>query len=165
MISQERFEKGECVLYGARAVCRVSEIGPLPFGEKTRQYYTLRPVFEAHGETIYAPLESRISMRRVMSAGEAERVLAEAAGPENERAEDPIVQQEALQSQDCRQLMGCVKALRRREAELLSRKKHLREADRKFLEHAEKLLYGELAAALDTTPELVRARTEAQFGI
>ena len=74
-------------------------------------------------------------------------------------------QQEALQSQDCRRLMGCVRALRRREHDLLSRKKRLREADRRFLEQAEKLIYGELAAALDTTPELVRARAEAQFGI
>ena len=165
MISQERFEKGECVLYGARAVCRVSEIGPLPFGEQTRQYYTLRPVFEAHGETIYAPLESRVSIRRVMSAAQAEAILSHAADIDAENTDVPELQQEALQSQDCRRLMGCVRALRRREHDLLSRKKRLREADRRFLEQAEKLLYGELAAALDTTPELVRARAEAQFGI
>jgi hypothetical protein len=35
MTDAGQFEKGDCVLYGARAVCRVSDVGPLAFsGDK-----------------------------------------------------------------------------------------------------------------------------------
>ena len=165
MIGSAKFQKGDCVLYGARAVCRVSDIGPLSFGDKSRLYYTLRPVFENHGETIYAPLESRISIRPVISKNEAESCISSAARVEGKMAAMPDEQQSALQSQDCMVLLAHVKALKCREATLTANKRHLRESDRRFLEQAEKLLYGELAAVLETSLDDVKQRTEAGFGI
>jgi len=160
-----RFQIGDCVLYGTRAVCRVSDIGPLSFGDSSRSYYTLRPVFESHGETIYAPLDCKVSIRPIVSAGEAEECIARAAAVECCCANSPEEQQSLLQSQDCMKLIGCVKALKCREAELSEKKKRLREADRRFLEHAEKLLYGELAAALDCSLQDVKVRAEENYGI
>ena len=165
MSGSARFQIGDCVLYGTRAVCRVSDIGPLSFGDSSRHYYTLRPVFESHGETIYAPLDCKVSVRPIISANEAEACIMSAADMEGKSANTPDEQQGLLQSQDCMKLISCVKALKCREAELAEKKKRLREADRRFLEHAEKLLYGERAAALDCTLQDVKARAEENYGI
>jgi len=164
MTDAKQFEKGDCVLYGVRAVCRISDVGSLAFGgDKKRPYYTLRPLFEPHGETIYAPLSGHVSIRPVMSATAARLCLGKLPQLPAVDADDPIGRQDALQSQDCLTLLAYVRALRLREAELARANRRLREADRRFLEHAEKLAYGELAAALEETPEAVRARAEAAF--
>ena len=164
-MSREQFQKGQCVLYGARAVCRVAEIGALPFGEKSRLYYTLRPLFENHGETIYVPMEGNMPMRYLIDIEQARQLISGAEVTEEEQADDPVVQKSILQSQNCGRLMGCVRTLRQKESELRRSKKHLHEAEQRFLEQAEKLLYGELAVVLETTPENVREQAEAGFRI
>jgi hypothetical protein len=119
MTDAGQFEKGDCVLYGARAVCRVSDVGPLAFsGDKKRSYYTLHPLFETHGETIYAPLESRVSIRPVMSAASAAACLGKMSQLPAIDADDPAGRQDALQSQNCLTLLAYIRALRLREAEI-----------------------------------------------
>ena len=61
------FAVGDYVIYGYEGVCRIDEIGsPGVSGfDRGRQYYRLTPHYR--GGTIYAPVDGRVRMRRVIS--------------------------------------------------------------------------------------------------
>ena len=103
------FAKGERVVCGSRAVCRVNDVGPLPFGAPSRDYYTLRPIFERGCETIYAPVGCGVSMRRVMSREEAERCLESAGSVSPAEDGGEPYRTEALREQDAGMLLRCLK--------------------------------------------------------
>ena len=70
------FQKGELIVYGNTGVCRVQEIGH-PEGlrniDKGRLYYTLAPVYQSG--VIYAPVDTAVFMRPVLSCREAEELI------------------------------------------------------------------------------------------
>lgn len=70
------FAAGDLVIYGGNGVCEVTEVGPLRGSrgaERKRLYYTLRP--RSGTETIYAPVDTPVYMRGIISREEAERLI------------------------------------------------------------------------------------------
>ena len=66
------FEIGEKIIYGENGVCTVVAVGPIAMSgaDKGREYYTLSPMVGTG--TFYAPVDSKVVMRPVMSKAEAE---------------------------------------------------------------------------------------------
>ena len=67
------FQKGEYVIYGNNGICCIKEIGiPVgtPMGRSGKEYYMLAPVFGSG--TIYAPLDTKVFMRPILTKAQAE---------------------------------------------------------------------------------------------
>lgn len=67
------FEVGDKIIYNENGVCTVEKIGTLEMGSSDRMYYTLSPMVGTG--TFYAPVDSNVFMRSVMSRDEAERFI------------------------------------------------------------------------------------------
>ena len=149
------YQVGELVVYGTTGVCRVEGFGtPDPMDRGGRQYYQLKPLYQ--DGVIYTPVEGgKVPMRPVMSAEEA-RALAEEVPqiqPEEHRARtiQLLTQhyQSILQSGSSRDLLELAMSIqaKRRQAEKHNRR--LGMVDERYGRQAERLLFGELAVALD----------------
>jgi CarD family transcriptional regulator len=67
------FAVGDKIIYNENGVCTVEKIGLLEMGGSDRMYYTLSPMVGTG--TFYAPVDSNVFMRSVMSRDEAERFI------------------------------------------------------------------------------------------
>lgn len=76
------YQKNDTVIYGSHGVCTILDISEQKFGDKTAQYYVLKPV-STEKSTIFIPVDSPIlsgRMRRILSAEEIYRMLGGIAG-------------------------------------------------------------------------------------
>ena len=69
------YHTGEFIVYGSSGVCRVLAVGSPEAAQGSRPctYYTLQPVYSF--ETIYAPVDSRVAMRPVLTKAEAQQLI------------------------------------------------------------------------------------------
>lgn len=153
------FEKGDYILYETIGVCQVREISRLEFLKNDRIYYSITPVFEKD-TVIYVPVDNdKVKMRPIMTKEEAEDFVDSMPGIESYRPlndkERPQVYKEVLMSGDRREWASMMKSVfEMRQARKLKGGK-LAIRDEESMKKAEKLLYGELAAALDLQPHQV----------
>lgn len=146
------YEKGELIVYGTEGACRVLSVGPSPFSgvPKDKLYYTLEPVY--HTGVIYAPVDVKITMRKVLTRDEAWALINDIPNMEAETAVhgDPrqIVAEykERIQSCDCRALLRLIRMIYAKNHES---SRGLGQIDDRFIKRAKDLLYGELALALE----------------
>lgn len=159
------YPAGTLILYGRTGVCRVEgvvertlpgEKGPIPF-------YFLRPLYQ--NGTISAPVEkvedgtifSRVLMSRKQAQEFIKALPALPATPYlnqnlNQLRDHYRQQLQSLTALDLAQLIRSVYK-KRQDAERKNRK--LSAIDQRFMDEAEGLLYGELAAALGISREEV----------
>ncbi len=158
------FQKGEYVVYGSRGVCLIQDISPIeiPGADPERPYYIMQPVYHSNG-TVYLPADSeKAVLRRVMSAAEAEALLAEI--PEiaplcvTEEKKRELTYKEALKSCSVRSWVSMIKALHLRKGERLAAGKKVTALDDRYLRAAEHELCGELAVVLGASRAEVEAR-------
>lgn len=89
------FRKGEYVIYGNNGICCIEEIGvprDTPLGDSGKEYYTLAPVFSSG--KIYAPLDTKVFMRPILTKRQAERLISQI----------PHIQAEEIEGKDARAL-------------------------------------------------------------
>ena len=67
------FEIGDKIIYNENGVCTVEGVGPIEMGGGDRLDYTLSPMVGTG--TFYAPVDSKVFMRSVMTKDEAERFI------------------------------------------------------------------------------------------
>lgn len=160
------YTPGTLILYGRTGVCQVEGVSEkkLPGEKEPTLFYLLRPLYQSG--TIWAPVEKvengTIFSRPLMTRDQA-RTFIEAlpslpATPYHSQninqLKDHYRQQlQSLTSQDMALLMRSIYA-KRQEAE--SRRQKISAVDQRFMEEAEGLLYGELAAALGIGRDEVR---------
>ncbi len=149
-------QAGELVVYGSTGVCRVEEIVKLdqPGVSRGTSYYLLKPLWQ--DGVIYAPVDSgKVPMRPVMSREEAEELIdrmprIQAAVCHGNTAQALAQQyQTAVRDGGHQALIEIMKAIhhKRGQAELKNRRLGL--IDERYMKQAERMLYGELAAALN----------------
>ncbi len=150
------FQPGELVVYGATGVCRVEEIGGLDqLGqERNRLYYFLRPLWQ--DGVIYAPVDNKkVSMRPVMSREEAEALIDEMPNIQAAACQEGTAQARAQRYQSAvrdgghQALIEMMKAIHRKRGQAERKNRRLGMIDERYMKQAERLLYGELATALD----------------
>lgn len=158
------FEKGDLILYETVGVCRIEEISRLEFLKKDRVYYSLVPVFEKD-TMIYVPVDNdKVKMRSIMTREEAESFIGQLPDIESRKEinekEKAQVYKEILMSGNHRELAAMIKGIFEVGQARKGKGSRLAVRDEENMKRAEKLLYGELAAALGIRPDQVTAYIE-----
>lgn len=148
------FEVGEYVVYGSKGVCQITDITHIDISgaDKDRLYYVLAPVGDANAK-IYAPTDNRkITMRKVISKEEADKLISEL--PEIELLWVPDDKQreakykEVMRTCDYRAWVSIVKTLYLRKKERTAQGKKITALDERYMKAAENELYSELSLTL-----------------
>ena len=147
------YQISELVVYGSIGVCRVNAI-TCPDPDSSKQFYELAPLYQSG--VIYTPIEpGRIPMRPVMSRDDAmallDRIPTVHAEIYRERTLQLLAQryQSTLQTADPLQLLSLTMSVYRKRRQAEAQNRRLGMVDERFGRQAERLLYGELAIALD----------------
>ena len=166
------FEKGQLLVYGTTGVCRVEDITTPDTGPgRGRQYYLLKPLQQ--DGVIYAPVDSRkVPIRPIISRQEAEALIGLIPSIRAEACHAPTLQalaqhyQNAVHSHDCRALLELTMSIYAKRCQAEQHNRRLGLVDERYGRHAERLLFGELAAALglpyDEVPGFLFSRGTAK---
>ena len=150
------FQVGELVVYGSTGVCRVEDIAGLdqPGGDRGKRYYLLDPLWQ--DGVIYAPVDGgKVPMRPVISREEAEDLIDRmpdipAAACRGGTAQALAQQyQSAVKDGGHQALIEMMKAIHRKRGLAEAKNRRLGLVDERYMKQAERLLYGELATALE----------------
>lgn len=164
------YQQGDLVVYGSTGVCRVEGFGnPDPRDRSGRQFYLLKPLYQ--DGVIYTPVEGgKVSMRSVMSAEDAQRLIAQIPSLDPEICRERTLQllsqryQSMLQSGSCRELLELTMSVHRKRRQAESQNRRLGMVDERYGRQAERLLFGELAVALnipmDSVPAYIASQVE-----
>jgi|Cm827metagenome_2_1110796.scaffolds.fasta_scaffold04675_3 CarD family transcriptional regulator len=157
------FQPGELVVYGSTGVCRVEEVAQpdVTGADRKRLYYRLKPLQQ--DGVIYTPVENngKVPIRPVITETEAEELIDLIPNIRAEAYHGTTLQalaqhyQNAVRTHDCRDLLELLRSIyvKRQQAEAQNRR--LGMVDERFMKQAERLLYGELSAALGIPEEEV----------
>lgn len=157
------YQTGDLILYGSTGVCRVTEVVSkrLSRTEPEKLYYILVPLYQAG--TITTPVEGgKVFTRPVITREEALALIDGIPGIQVEAYHNQNLQQlenhykKAMESHDCLDLLRLTMSTYRKKKEREEAKLKFGAVDRRYMERAENLLYGELAVALDIAREAVQ---------
>lgn len=151
------YQTGDKVVYGNIGVCVVVDISELDFMDNDKVYYTLRPYYDEN-KTIYAPLEGhKHKIRPMITKGEAEAFIEKlpsiepgSYGNEKERRE---AYKEVILSADMDKWASMIHYIYNRERERRAKGQKISAHYLEEMKNVEKLLLGELAAALGISLE------------
>ena len=155
------FSVGDKIIYGENGVCTVDKIDTLPMSGSSRDkvYYHLSP-FVGSG-VYFAPIDSNVYMRPVMTREEAEALIDAIPGIEPAVCNDNRFNHvDAFYKELFRQLVAIVKGLRLRMAERKTKSSRAEAT----LKRARDMLHGELAVALDLELQDVEAYIQSRIG-
>lgn len=156
------FAVGDYVVYGYEGVCRVEEIGsPGVSGlDRNRQYYRLTPHYR--GGTIYAPVDGRVRMRRVISREALDALLPSLPElpelddvPENTRLAGEYYRA-ILAEHSCERLLRLCKTFHEKQKRLAASHRSVNSTELRSWKTAEEMLYGEFGFVLGIAPNEVQ---------
>ncbi|WP_453992890.1 CarD family transcriptional regulator [Bacillus nitroreducens] len=153
------FNKGDLVIYSNMGICRINDICEKTYAGTTREYYVMHPI-EDETLTIQNPVNNdRVMMKKIIGTIEAEEVLESFKVPgiewidngnERNRTYSGIVS-----SGDRKGISSIINTLLCKKYNLEMADKKISEQDRKLLLSTEKVLFREIAIALNTTVEAI----------
>ena len=164
------YKVNDIVVYGKMGVCEITAItSPKDGGfPRNRLYYVLKPMHDSC--TIYAPVDSKVHMRPVMSSDEAKQLIDRIPGLSAEAYDDTGTQdlvkhyESAIGSHDCEAWLKLTMEIYAKKQFLESRGRVFGQIDKKYMKQAEELLFGEIAHAvgipLETVPDFIASRVE-----
>ncbi len=166
------YQKGELILYGGTGVCRVTDIVAKKFArnEPEKLYYVLTPLYQTG--TITTPVENgKVFTRPVISRDEAMSLIDEIPNIHVQAYHNQNLQQlenhykAELESHDCMDLLRLTMSTYQKKREREQAKLKFGAVDRRYMERAEDLLFGELAVALDIERDRVQTFIEDRLSI
>ncbi len=163
------FKIGEYVVCGNKGVCRVEDITTLDITgvDKERKYYILKPKYVS-ASTVYIPVDSSESMRKVLQAEEAKKLIGHIPDiPLLTFTDDKLSEQaykECMKSNDCEELVKMIKTIYLRKQKRIQAGRKVTAVDAKYIHLAEESLYGELAVSLDMSRDEVEAYVAGEIG-
>lgn len=160
---------GEKIIYGEQGACEVLGIGPVAMQgiAKDRLFYTLRPM-AGGGGTIYAPVDSPVFTRPVMTRDEAECFLsripdiAPTVCTETKVTRADAFYKSIFSSHSSDALVALLKGILGG-AGATGRRRTLNLRMERVVKRARDLLESELSAAMDVTPEEAQALLTRAF--
>jgi len=168
------FQAGDLVVYGTTGVCRVESIDRpnMTGADRHKEYYRLKPFYQ--DGVIYTPVDNpKVFIRPVISREEAERLIDLIPSIRAEAYRAPTLQalaqhyQTVVHSHSCQDLIELMMSIYAKQKQAESLNRRLGMVDERYRKQAERLLYGELAVALETPFDDVQAyigqRVEAQM--
>ena len=145
---------GDLILYGRTGVCRVEDISAETTGGETRQYYSLRPLYQ--NCCIRTPVKGgKVFSRPIISPAEADSLIRRIPELKAEPYHNLNLNQLRdhyrawLEQFDCESLICMTKSLYLKKQEAAAQRRKFGAVDERFMREAEDLLYGEFAAALE----------------
>lgn len=147
------FETGQNVLYGINGVCLVEGVTEKKIGKVTLEYYVLKPL-SSNMQTLFVPVKNEQLVKRirpVLSREEIEAILSDLPeiGEWNEDKNERTEQFKSIvYSADCKELIGMIRLIKARAAELIKTGRSLHMSDDRLLKEAEKMVTEEVALAL-----------------
>lgn len=150
------FQPGELVVYGATGVCRVESIRQSePHSAlQGKTCYLLKPLYQ--DGVIYTPVENKkVPIRPVMTREDADALISLIPTMQAEACRAPTIQaltqhyQAVIRSGDRRYLIRLMMSIYAKQKQAEAQKRRLGMVDERYMKQAERLLYGELAAALE----------------
>lgn len=155
------YNVGDIVLYGARGVCRITEIEENEMMGKRIKYYILKPVYDEKAK-IFVPTTNETlcaKMRRTLSAKEIHTLIKSMKREEAIWIQDENQRRKEykliLAGGDCREIIKMIKTLYRHQQSQIESGKKLHAADERLMKDAEHILHEEFAYVLDIQPEEV----------
>lgn len=164
------FTVGECIVYGDSDVCQIVKIGvpDMKFHQSTgKQYYFLEPKF--YNGVIYAPTDTQVSMRPVISREEALLLIASmpsieslpcASGDKKRMSEH---YDHLMGAHTCQSLAQTAKSIYLKYRVPGSKPKLPNSTEASFYKKANDLLLQELSVALNESIEEVQQRIEQEI--
>ena len=157
---------GDKIIYGENGVCTVEKIEPLVMSgaPKDKLYYYLSPLVGSG--TYFAPVDTGIFMRSVMSRDEAEALIdampgiAPAVCNDNRFNHVDAFYKELFRQHSCEALVAIVKGLRQR----MDERKTKSSRAEATMKRAKDMLHGELSVALDMDLDEVEEYIRARLG-
>lgn len=154
------YQTGDKVVYGNVGVCQVIDVSELDFMEDHQLYYTLQPYYEEN-RTIYVSIKShKHKMRPMVSKEEAEdfikrlpTIQPDSYGNEKERKE---AYKDVILSGDMERWASMIHCIYQKEQERTARGQKISSHYLEEMKGVEKLLLGELGAALGIPMEDMR---------
>ncbi|MNY00180.1 CarD-like/TRCF domain protein [compost metagenome] len=164
------YKVDDIVIYGKMGACKITDITkPGDIGvAKGRLYYVLQSLQTSC--IIYAPVNTAVFMRPILSAAEVNRLIDTIPGLEaepyyNDHAQELAKHYEsALESNNCEELFKLTMSIhaKKQAAEQLNRK--IGQIDQKFMKLAEEILFSEISLAVgipkEKAQEYIAARVE-----
>lgn len=151
------YNKGDCVVYSNKGICRVDDIVMMNMQDGNKEYYLLIPINEKSAK-IYAPVNSSSQrMRMAMDERQARQLInnigeTDEIHIENDKEREKVYR-EATISNDPYRLLAVIKTIFRRKIEREKNGRKCTVVDEKYLRFAQTQLYGELAYALQSEIE------------
>lgn len=151
------YQTGDKVVYGASGVCQIQGVQEMEVGGKKSLYYALTQVYDKGNTHIYAPVEQKkIPLRPIMDKKQAEDLIHHLPEVEPYWCENKIEREkfwrETIRSGDTRRWIEMLKGIYQKKQQSLKRGQRPSYFCEGMGRDVEKLLYGELAAALDMDP-------------
>ncbi len=165
------YKIGDLIMYGVRGVCRVKEITELDWSsaEQGRKYYVLEPLYK--DDLIYVPIDNvKVFMRPVMSREEVLALIDSMPEIEADTRKARSIQQlariyqAAIDSHESEDLVKLTKSIHLKKVAAEKQNKQLGQIDVRYMEHAENLLFSEIAAVLDIPRDSVKQFIEDRLG-
>lgn len=165
------YQVGDYVVKSVTGVCKIKDITSLDFSDrKGKLYYQLMPLSD-EGANVYVPVEGdHTSIRAVMTQEEAKNLIIRI--PEIEKAsifnekERERKYKEAIKSNDPETLIGILKLIYQRKQRRTQQGKKVTDADKKYFEAAEHLLYSELKVSMSQSEteikNIIKAKCEEE---
>ncbi len=157
------YQIGDLILYGGTGVCRVEDIISRKPGraEPERTYYVLKPLYQTG--TITTPVDNnKVFTRPVITRDEAMDLIDQIPNIQAEAYHNQNLQQlenyyrTEMEEHDCLSLLRLTMSAYRKKVEREQKKLKFGAVDRRYMERAENLLYGELAVALGIAKDSVQ---------
>ncbi len=149
------FKVGDYVVHYKEGVCEVTDIGKLDIScsDKQKEYYTLKPVYDAGG-ILYIPVDSETKqVRGIISTSEAEDLIRGVPDistiPVSDEKKRETSYKEALLTNECQSWVALIKTSYQRKKKRIDSGKKAINVDDRYLNMAESFLYGELAVVLN----------------
>ena len=160
------FSVGDMIIYGENGVCTVEKVAPLDMSGASRDklYYSLCPLVGSG--TFFAPVESGVFMRPIMSRAEAEAFIDTIPTIEPAICNDTrfnhvdAFYKELFKQHTCEALVAVIKGLHER----MSERKTKSSRAETTMKRARDILYGELSASLEIELSQVDAYIESRVG-
>ncbi|MDR3224916.1 MAG: CarD family transcriptional regulator [Clostridiales Family XIII bacterium] len=153
----------DVVVYAREGLCVITEISEQEIGDERKEYYKLRHIFDG-GATIFIPVSNELltsKIRPVLSLNEIHEIIRKMPAAEPIRLEAysdttrKAEYKELLSNGNIDDVVKLIKTLYMRHRTREHEGKSVFASDKKFMKHAEKLLYEEFAYVLGIEPDQV----------
>lgn len=164
------YEIGSQVMYASSGVCNITDIREEDFSGEKRLYYVLKPVGSASHVFVPTDNEQLISrMRPLLPPEEIRSLIRSLPGTKPVWIADNHARsnhfQKVLSDSRTGELLQLTRNIYLHKQELANRGKKNLMADENVLKKAERILFGEIAAAMRIAPEEVLPFIENQLAL